>query len=163
VNGELGGKTAEWTILPKSNLTRVGSTSDQLGSACLPIHVSPNEDIGTWVVNIQGGSSMKRVEAFIKPFTADSVKDALQEAGVEWLRMIEAREFSTANRYAEVYAGTEYEVDERPRMWVLAFVDDAAVPKVIDVIREHAGTDTPLDGCVIVSTIDHIEGLDRRK
>jgi nitrogen regulatory protein PII len=96
---------------------------------------------------------MKRVEAFIKPFKADAIKDALQEAGVDLVMMSQMREFSDENRYVEAYAGTEYEVDERPRIWLLAFVQDADVDRVTGLIRTNAQTDTPLDGSIVISDV----------
>ncbi len=96
---------------------------------------------------------MKRVEAFIKPFTADAIKDALQEMGVDLVLMSQMKEFSGENRYVEAYAGTEYEVDERPRIWLLAFVQDADVGRVTGLIRTHAQTDTPLDGSIVISDV----------
>lgn len=102
---------------------------------------------------------MKRVEAFIKPFTADAIKEALQEAGVELVLMSQMREFSRENRYVEAYAGTEYEVDERPRIWLLAFVQDGDVDRVTGLIRTHAQTDTPLDGSIVISDVEKICNL----
>ena len=104
---------------------------------------------------------MKRVEAFIKPFTADAVKEALHEAGVEMVRMSELREFSHGNRYAEAYAGTEYEVDERPRIWLVAFVANDQVARVTGIIRTHAQTDTPLDGSIVVSHVERVHSLNQ--
>ena len=102
---------------------------------------------------------MKRVEAFIKPFTADAIKEALQEAGVNLVLMSQMREFSDNNRYVEAYAGTEYEVDERPRIWLLAFVDDGDVDQVTGLIRTHAQTDTPLDGSIVISDVERLHTM----
>ena len=99
-------------------------------------------------------SIMKKVEAIIKPFKLDEVKEALQEIGVEGLTVLEAKGFGRQKGHTELYRGAEYIVDFLPKVKVEVVSPDQMLDLVIDAILAAAKTDKIGDGKVFVSTID---------
>ena len=99
-------------------------------------------------------SIMKKVEAIIKPFKLDEVKEALQEIGVEGLTVLEAKGFGRQKGHTELYRGAEYIVDFLPKVKVEVVIPDQMLDPVIDAILAAAKTDKIGDGKVFVSTID---------
>ena len=99
-------------------------------------------------------SKMKKVEAIIKPFKLDEVKEALQEIGVEGLTVLEAKGFGRQKGHTELYRGAEYIVDFLPKVKVEVVIPDQMLDPVIDAILAAAKTDKIGDGKVFVSTID---------
>ena len=99
-------------------------------------------------------SIMKKVEAIIKPFKLDEVKEALQEVGVEGLTVLEAKGFGRQKGHTELYRGAEYIVDFLPKVKVEVVIPDQMLDPVIDAILAAAKTDKIGDGKVFVSTID---------
>ena len=97
---------------------------------------------------------MKKVEAIIKPFKLDEVKEALQEIGVEGLTVLEANGFGRQKGHTELYRGAEYIVDFLPKVKVEVVIPDQMLDPVIDAILAAAKTDKIGDGKVFVSTID---------
>ena len=97
---------------------------------------------------------MKKVEAIIKPFKLDEVKEALQEIGVEGLTVLEAKGFGRQKGHTELYRGAEYIVDFLPKVKVEIVIPDQMLERVIDAILAAAKTDKIGDGKVFVSTID---------
>ena len=97
---------------------------------------------------------MKKVEAIIKPFKLDEVKEALQEIGVEGLTVLEAKGFGRQKGHTELYRGAEYIVDFLPKVKVEVVIPDQMLDPVIDAILATAKTDKIGDGKVFVSTID---------
>ena len=97
---------------------------------------------------------MKKVEAIIKPFKLDEVKEALQEIGVEGLTVLEAKGFGRQKGHTELYRGAEYIVDFLPKVKVEVVIPDQMLDLVIDAILAAAKTDKIGDGKVFVSTID---------
>ena len=97
---------------------------------------------------------MKKVEAIIKPFKLDEVKEALQEIGVEGLTVLEAKGFGRQKGHTELYRGAEYIVDFLPKVKVEVVIPDQMLDPVIDAILVAAKTDKIGDGKVFVSTID---------
>tara|TARA_B100000575_G_C22765710_1_gene455295 strand:- start:299 stop:637 length:339 start_codon:yes stop_codon:yes gene_type:complete len=97
---------------------------------------------------------MKKVEAIIKPFKLDEVKEALQEIGVEGLTVLEAKGFGRQKGHTELYRGAEYIVDFLPKVKVEVVIPDQMLDPVIDAILAAAKTDKIGDGKVFVSTID---------
>ncbi len=97
---------------------------------------------------------MKKIEAIIKPFKLDDVKESLQEVGVQGLTVIEAKGFGRQKGHTELYRGAEYVVDFLPKVKIEVVVDDALVAQVVEAIVNAAKTGKIGDGKVFVSTIE---------
>ncbi|MEN9579060.1 MAG: hypothetical protein RJA70_2069 [Pseudomonadota bacterium] len=97
---------------------------------------------------------MKKVEAIIKPFKLDEVKDALSEIGVQGMTVTEVKGFGRTGGKKEVYRGSAYVVDFVPKVKVEIVVADNQTQSVIDAIEKSAKTGRIGDGKIFVSTID---------
>ena len=97
---------------------------------------------------------MKKIEAVIKPFKLDEVKEALQEIGVQGLSVIEVKGFGRQKGHTELYRGAEYVVDFLPKVKIEVALDDEQVEPAIAAIIEAAKTDKIGDGKIFVSTIE---------
>ena len=97
---------------------------------------------------------MKKIEAVIKPFKLDEVKEALQELGVQGLSVIEVKGFGRQKGHTELYRGAEYVVDFLPKVKIEVALDDDQVEPAIAAIIEAAKTDKIGDGKIFVSTIE---------
>ena len=97
---------------------------------------------------------MKKIEAVIKPFKLDEVKEALQEIGVQGLSVIEVKGFGRQKGHTELYRGAEYVVDFLPKVKIEVALDDDQVEPAITAIIEAAKTDKIGDGKIFVSTIE---------
>tara|TARA_X000001036_G_scaffold430325_1_gene462813 strand:+ start:294 stop:632 length:339 start_codon:yes stop_codon:yes gene_type:complete len=96
---------------------------------------------------------MKKIEAIIKPFKLDEVKDALQAIGVQGLTVTEAKGFGRQKGHTELYRGAEYVVDFLPKIKIEIVVSEDLAQEVIDSIIEKANTGKIGDGKVFVSEI----------
>ncbi len=97
---------------------------------------------------------MKKIEAIIKPFKLDEVKDALQEAGLQGITVLEAKGFGRQKGHTELYRGAEYVVDFLPKVKIELIVTDNMVDKAIEAIQSSAQTGRIGDGKIFVSTIE---------
>ena len=97
---------------------------------------------------------MKKIEAIIKPFKLDEVKEALQEVGLQGITVTEAKGFGRQKGHAELYRGAEYIVDFLPKVKIEVVVADHVVDKVVSVIVGAAKTGSIGDGKVFVLPID---------
>ena len=97
---------------------------------------------------------MKKIEAIIKPFKLDEVKEALQEIGIQGLSVIEVKGFGRQKGHTELYRGAEYVVDFLPKVKIEVALDDDQVEPAIEAIIDAAKTDKIGDGKIFVSTID---------
>ncbi|PUB13156.1 P-II family nitrogen regulator [Yoonia sediminilitoris] len=97
---------------------------------------------------------MKKIEAIIKPFKVDEVKEALQEVGVQGLSLIEVKGFGRQKGHTELYRGAEYVVDFLPKMKIEVVLADDMVDAAVEAIISAAKTDKIGDGKIFVSTID---------
>jgi len=97
---------------------------------------------------------MKKIEAIIKPFKLDEVKEALQEAGVQGLSVIEVKGFGRQKGHTELYRGAEYVVDFLPKVKIEVVLDDDLVDAAIEAIIDAAKTDKIGDGKIFVSTVE---------
>ena len=97
---------------------------------------------------------MKKIEAIIKPFKLDEVKEALHEVGVKGLTVIEAKGFGRQKGPTELYRGAEYVVDFLPKVKVEVVVDDNLLERCVEAIQQAAYTGRIGDGKIFVSTID---------
>ena len=96
---------------------------------------------------------MKKIEAIIKPFKLDDVKEALHEVGVQGMTVVEAKGFGRQRGHTELYRGAEYVVDFLPKLKVEAVVADAGVASAIEAITKAAQTGKIGDGKIFVSDI----------
>jgi nitrogen regulatory protein P-II 1 len=97
---------------------------------------------------------MKKIEAIIKPFKLDEVKEALQEAGVQGLSVIEVKGFGRQKGHTELYRGAEYVVDFLPKVKIEVVLPEAQVEAAIEAIVGAAKTDKIGDGKIFVSTVE---------
>ena len=97
---------------------------------------------------------MKKIEAIIKPFKLDEVKEVLQEIGVQGLSVIEVKGFGRQKGHTELYRGAEYVVDFLPKVKIEIALDDDQVETAIASIIEAAKTDKIGDGKIFVSNIE---------
>ena len=96
---------------------------------------------------------MKKIEAIIKPFKLDEVKEALQEIGVQGLSVIEAKGFGRQKGHTELYRGAEYVVDFLPKVKIEVVTSDDILDEVVNAIVEAAKTGKIGDGKIFVSDI----------
>ena len=97
---------------------------------------------------------MKKIEAVIKPFKLDEVKEALHEVGLKGITVLEAKGFGRQKGHTELYRGAEYVVDFLPKMKIEIVLEDNQVERAIEAIQEAARTGRIGDGKIFVSTID---------
>ena len=96
---------------------------------------------------------MKKIEAVIKPFKLDEVKEALQEIGVQGMTVLEAKGYGRQKGHSELYRGAEYVVDFLPKIKIELVVADDLVPSAIEAIQTAARTGKIGDGKIFVSDI----------
>ena len=97
---------------------------------------------------------MKKIEAIIKPFKLDEVKEALHEIGIQGITVIEAKGFGRQKGHTELYRGAEYVVDFLPKVKIEFVIDDSMAEQVIEAIQNAAKTGRIGDGKIFISTID---------
>jgi nitrogen regulatory protein P-II 1 len=97
---------------------------------------------------------MKKIEAIIKPFKLEEVKDALGEVGIEGMTVSEVKGFGRQRGHTEIYRGSEYTVDFLPKIKLEIVVDDDALDNAVSAIVKSAKTGKIGDGKVFVSTIE---------
>lgn len=101
-----------------------------------------------------GRRAVKKIEAIIKPFKLDEVKEALQEVGLQGITVTEAKGFGRQKGHAELYRGAEYIVDFLPKVKIEIVIGDDLVERAIDAIRRAAQTGRIGDGKIFVSNIE---------
>jgi nitrogen regulatory protein PII len=99
---------------------------------------------------------MKKIEAIIKPFKLDEVKDALTEIGVFGMTVTEVRGFGRQKGHKEAYRGTEYTVEFVPKTKIEVVVADTLVAKVIETLLNTARTGSIGDGKIFVTTLGEV-------
>jgi nitrogen regulatory protein P-II 1 len=102
----------------------------------------------------KGARFMKKIEAIIKPFKLDDVKEALHEVGVSGITVTEAKGFGRQKGHTELYRGAEYVVDFLPKVKLEVVVDDALAPRVVEAIAAAAQTGRIGDGKIFVTAIE---------
>ena len=98
--------------------------------------------------------AMKKLEAIIKPFKLDEVKEALQEVGLQGITVTEAKGFGRQKGHTELYRGAEYVVDFLPKVKIEVVLGDDMVEKAVEAIRRAAQTGRIGDGKIFVSNIE---------
>jgi len=102
------------------------------------------------------GCTVKKVEAIIKPFKLDEVKQALTEVGVAGLTATEVKGFGRQKGHTELYRGAEYVVDFLPKVKIEVVVADAMVGRVVEVIERAAKTGRIGDGKIFVVPVEEV-------
>ncbi|MEM9317883.1 MAG: P-II family nitrogen regulator [Pseudomonadota bacterium] len=97
---------------------------------------------------------MKKIEAIIKPFKLDEVKEALQEIGIQGLSVTEVKGFGRQKGHTELYRGAEYVVDFLPKVKIEVMLADDQVDAACDAIISAAKTDKIGDGKIFISPVD---------
>ncbi|RVV98583.1 P-II family nitrogen regulator [Mesobaculum littorinae] len=97
---------------------------------------------------------MKKIEAIIKPFKLDEVKEALQEIGVQGLSVLEVKGFGRQKGHTELYRGAEYVVDFLPKVKIEVVLDTDQVDAAIEAIVAAAKTDKIGDGKIFVTSVE---------
>lgn len=97
---------------------------------------------------------MKKIEAIIKPFKLDEVKEALQNVGIQGLSVIEVKGFGRQKGHTELYRGAEYVVDFLPKVKIEAVLSDDQLEGAIEAITNAARTDKIGDGKIFVSNVE---------
>ncbi len=99
---------------------------------------------------------MKKIEAVIKPFKLDEVKEALHEVGLQGLTVIEAKGFGRQKGHTELYRGAEYVVDFLPKVKIEVLCDDRMAERAVEAIISAARTGRIGDGKIFVTAIEEV-------
>jgi len=99
---------------------------------------------------------LKKVDAIIKPFKLDEVKEALNEIGIQGITVSEVKGFGRQKGHTELYRGAEYVVDFIPKIKLEIIVSDDILPKVVDVIEKSAKTGRIGDGKIFVTPVEAV-------
>jgi len=99
---------------------------------------------------------MKKIEAIIKPFKLDDVKEGLTELGVRGMTVSEVKGFGRQRGHTEIYRGAEYTVDFVPKVKLEVVVDSEFVPEVVRVIEQKAKTGAIGDGKIFVTALEEV-------
>jgi Nitrogen regulatory protein PII len=99
---------------------------------------------------------MKKIEAIIRPFKLDEVKEALVEEGIRGLTISEVRGYGRQKGHTETYRGSEYQIEFIPKIKIEIVVDDALLDKVVDAILRTAKTGQVGDGKIFISDIQEV-------
>ena len=102
------------------------------------------------------GGQMKKIEAIVKPFKLEEVKNALTKIGVQGMTLTEVKGFGRQKGHTEVYRGAEYKIDFLPKSKIEIIVTDELVPQVIETIERAAKTGKIGDGKIFVFSVDEV-------
>ncbi len=99
---------------------------------------------------------MKKIEAIIKPFKLDEVKEALQEVGVQGITVTEAKGFGRQKGHTELYRGAEYVVDFLPKVKIEVVLPEELVERAVDAIQKAARTGRIGDGKIFITSVEEV-------
>ena len=99
---------------------------------------------------------MKKIEAIIKPFKLDEVKEALQEVGIQGITVLEAKGFGRQKGHTELYRGAEYVVDFLPKVKLEVAIDDGLLEQCIETLTNAANSGKVGDGKIFVTPLDQV-------
>jgi len=105
---------------------------------------------------IERGQFMKKIEAIIKPFKLDEVKQRLTSAGITGMTITEVKGFGRQKGHTELYRGAEYTVDFLPKVKIEILAPDEMAPKIVEAILESAQTGKIGDGKIFVSSVEDV-------
>ncbi|MBM3506363.1 MAG: P-II family nitrogen regulator [Alphaproteobacteria bacterium] len=97
---------------------------------------------------------MKKIEAIIKPFKLDEVKEALNEVGLKGITVLEAKGFGRQKGHTELYRGAEYVVDFLPKVKIEVVLEDSQVERAVEAIQHAAHTGKIGDGKIFITTVE---------
>ena len=97
---------------------------------------------------------MKKIEAIIKPFKLDEVKEALHDVGIQGITVLEAKGFGRQKGHTELYRGAEYQVDFLPKIKIELVLDDDRVEQAVEAIQSSAKTGKIGDGKIFVYSVE---------
>jgi nitrogen regulatory protein P-II 1 len=100
------------------------------------------------------GKKMKKIEAIIKPFKLDEVKEKLHEVGIKGITVIEAKGFGRQKGHTELYRGAEYVVDFLPKVKIEVVMEDNLLDAAVEAIQQTAHTGRIGDGKIFISNIE---------
>jgi nitrogen regulatory protein P-II 1 len=104
--------------------------------------------------HVEEHDPMKKIEAIIKPFKLDEVKEALHEIGLQGITVVEAKGFGRQKGHTELYRGAEYVVDFLPKVKIELVIDDQMLERAIEAIQQAAHTGRIGDGKIFVTTVE---------
>jgi nitrogen regulatory protein PII len=99
---------------------------------------------------------MKKIEAIIRPFKLDDVKEALLEEGIRGMTITEVRGYGRQKGHKETYRGSEYQIEFVPKIKIEVIVDDAMAEKTVEAILRTAKTGQVGDGKIFISTVEDV-------
>jgi nitrogen regulatory protein P-II 1 len=149
-NGIAGVSSKTKTYLPRTLGTLLEYRSagrDGLDNAVEPFFVR---------AHLKGGTPMKKIEAIIKPFKLEEVKEALTKVGVQGLTVTETKGYGRQEGHTELYRGAEYIVGFLPKVKVEVVVEDSLLDSAVDAILHAAHSGKIGDGKIFVSTIEEV-------
>jgi len=113
-------------------------------------------DYPSWPPTANKGETMKKIEAIIKPFKLDEVKDALNAAGIQGMTLTEVKGFGRQKGHVELYRGAEYDVAFIPKLKIELVVGESMVEKAVATIQETAKTGKIGDGKIFVTSVEQV-------
>jgi nitrogen regulatory protein P-II 1 len=133
------------------------------GRARLPTHEGAGGGAGRplaweWVgaSRTRDEDAMKKIEAVIKPFKLDEVKEALHEVGLQGITVVEAKGFGRQKGHTELYRGAEYVVDFLPKVKIELVCEDSVAERAVEAIMNAARTGRIGDGKIFISTVEEV-------
>ncbi len=99
---------------------------------------------------------MKKIEAIIKPFKLDEVKDALHEIGLQGITVTEAKGFGRQRGHTELYRGAEYVVDFLPKVKIEIVLEEIQVERAVEAIQQAAQTGRIGDGKIFITSVEEV-------
>ncbi len=99
---------------------------------------------------------MKKIEAIVKPFKLDEVKEALHDIGLKGMTVIESKGFGRQKGHTELYRGAEYVVDFLPKVKIDLVVEDSMVERAVEAIQQAAQTGRIGDGKIFISAVEDV-------
>ncbi len=120
-------------------------------SSASPREAAPGPELT--ITRTEGRKPVKKIEAIIKPFKLDEVKEALQDVGVQGITVIEAKGFGRQKGHTELYRGAEYVIDFLPKVKIEIVLPDDMVEKAVEAIQNAARTGRIGDGKIFISDI----------
>ncbi|MDA0231346.1 MAG: P-II family nitrogen regulator [Proteobacteria bacterium] len=99
---------------------------------------------------------MKKIEAIIKPFKLDEVKDALHEIGLQGITVTEAKGFGRQRGHTELYRGAEYVVDFLPKVKIEIILEETQVERAVEAIQQAARTGRIGDGKIFITSVEEV-------
>jgi nitrogen regulatory protein P-II 1 len=112
--------------------------------------------IGAGANRTRDEDAMKKIEAVIKPFKLDEVKEALHEVGLQGITVVEAKGFGRQKGHTELYRGAEYVVDFLPKVKIELVCEDSVAERAVEAIMNAARTGRIGDGKIFISTVEEV-------